>query len=138
MSGESYYLKAGQVAERLNIHRSHVYRLLEKGELPSVRIGRGTVRVPEAALDAYIETRMQGAPPEPRRADLTPLPGDLYELVEEAKAFEERTGHDPFQFVELWRRGKIPDNAENADLAISAIALRAAMIEAGAIPLKAG
>ncbi|HEY0318413.1 MAG TPA: hypothetical protein VGC49_08980 [Solirubrobacterales bacterium] len=103
-----------------------------------MRIGQGTVRAPEAALDAYIETRMQGAPPEPRRADLAPVPADLYALVEEAKAFEERTSHDPFQFVELWRRGKVPDNAENADRAITAIALRAAMIEAGAIPLGAG
>lgn len=137
MAEQSYYLKADEVAERLNIHRSHVYRLIESGELPSVRIGNRTVRVPEGALEAYVEAHMQGALPEPRRANLTSLPEDLYGLIEEADAFEERAGHDPLRFVEMWRQGNLPDDGENADLAITAIALRAAMIEVGAIPLGA-
>lgn len=136
-SKQSYYLKASEVAERLNVHRSHVYRLIEDGELPSVRISQGTIRVPEGALSAYIEARTHGGPPTPRRADLTSISSDRYELLETANAFEERSGHDPFEFVGLWRQGEIADTGENADRAIEALALRAALIEAGMVPLNA-
>jgi excisionase family DNA binding protein len=46
-------LKAGDVAKRLNISRTLAYKLIEKGELPSVKI-RSLVRVLESDLKDYI------------------------------------------------------------------------------------
>lgn len=45
-----------EVATRLNVHVSTVYRLIESGQLNSVRVGmgKGTVRVPEESLDSYL------------------------------------------------------------------------------------
>jgi excisionase family DNA binding protein len=134
MTDRGYYLKPKDVAERLSIDRSHVYRLIDKGELPSVRIGQGTVRVPAGALNAYIEARTRSGKLEPKRAEITQLPSDRQELLKVAEAFEGRSGHDPFDFVERWRKGEIPDTSENARLAIDAIALRATLIDAGMIP----
>lgn len=47
-------LRARDVAERLSISASAVYRLAETGELPCVRIG-GAVRFEQADVDRYIE-----------------------------------------------------------------------------------
>lgn len=46
-------LKAEQVAERLRISRALAYRLMQTGEIPTVRFSR-TVRVSEADLEAFI------------------------------------------------------------------------------------
>lgn len=50
-------LKVKQVAERLNVPKSTVYSLVDNGLLPCVRIGlgRGTIRVEERDLEAFIE-----------------------------------------------------------------------------------
>jgi excisionase family DNA binding protein len=132
-AAESYYLKATDVAKRLRVDKSHVYRLIESGELPSVRIGERTVRVPAGGLEAYLEARSQGGPVEPKREEITRIPQDRGELLDAAHQFEDRTGHDPYEFVAQWRQGQISDTAENADIAIEAITLRAALIEADAI-----
>ena len=47
-------LKPQEIAQRLNISRAMAYKLLNTGELPTVRIGR-IVRVREADLEAYIQ-----------------------------------------------------------------------------------
>jgi excisionase family DNA binding protein len=136
MDAKSYYLKPKVVAERLSLSDSQVYRLIEKGEIPSVRIGQGSVRVPAGALEAYIEARTTGKV-EPKRVSLNQLPSDREELAEIANAFEERAGHDPFDFVLKWRAGEIEDTAENARRAIDALALRASLIDAGMAPVTA-
>jgi excisionase family DNA binding protein len=38
----------------LAISRAHAYRLVQRGELPTVRLGRSR-RVARAALDAFVE-----------------------------------------------------------------------------------
>lgn len=44
-----------EVAEALRVHTSHVYRMLDSGELSSIKIGkRRLVRV--EAIDAFIES----------------------------------------------------------------------------------
>jgi excisionase family DNA binding protein len=48
-------LRPAQVAEALAISRTSTYRLLETGELPSVRFGGSTVRVRADALQRFIE-----------------------------------------------------------------------------------
>jgi excisionase family DNA binding protein len=47
-------LKPQDVAQRLKISRAMAYKLLTRGDLPSVKIGR-IVRVREADLEAYIQ-----------------------------------------------------------------------------------
>ena len=46
-------LTAGDVASRLNINRAKAYQLLQRGEIPCVRMGR-TTRVRPSDLEAYI------------------------------------------------------------------------------------
>ena len=50
----SRLLRPDDVARRLNISKSLAYRLLEQGQIPTVRFNR-TVRVRQADLDAFVE-----------------------------------------------------------------------------------
>ena len=50
-------LRPVEAAEAIGIGRSKVYELLASGDLPSIRIG-GSVRVPVAALQAWIERQL--------------------------------------------------------------------------------
>ena len=54
----SRLLNAQDIAETLSIGLSTVYLLLERGELPSIRIGR-SVRVRPEDLEEFIESRVQ-------------------------------------------------------------------------------
>jgi excisionase family DNA binding protein len=47
-------LRADQVATRLNISRALAYRLMQIGEIPTIRFHR-TVRVSETDLDHFIQ-----------------------------------------------------------------------------------
>ena len=60
-STEPLLLKAEEVAKLLRVGRSKVFAMLAAGELPVVRLGR-SVRVPRAALEGWIEERIQEAP----------------------------------------------------------------------------
>ena len=46
------------VVESLGLSRSEVYALIQRGEMPAVRIGR-SVRVPAAALARWVEERTE-------------------------------------------------------------------------------
>lgn len=46
-----------QVAERLNVNKSYVYRLSSEGRLPKVKLGPRTVRVLEDQLLEWIENK---------------------------------------------------------------------------------
>lgn len=48
-----------EAARRLSLGRATTYRLVQRGELPSVRIGRA-VRVPAQALEAWVVARTSG------------------------------------------------------------------------------
>jgi excisionase family DNA binding protein len=52
-------LTADEVAERLSIGLSTAYLLLQRGELPSVRIGR-SVRVRPEDLGRFVVARREG------------------------------------------------------------------------------
>ena len=54
----SRLLNAQDVAEELSIGLSTVYVLLERGELPSIRIGR-SVRVRSEDLKKFVESKVQ-------------------------------------------------------------------------------
>ncbi|MCV2394855.1 helix-turn-helix domain-containing protein [Actinotalea sp. M2MS4P-6] len=53
------YLTVAEVAEIMRVSKMTVYRLTKSGELPAVRVGR-SYRVPQDALDAYLERSMTG------------------------------------------------------------------------------
>jgi len=50
-------LTVSEVAERLRCPRAHVYRLIERGQLPAFRLGdgRGPIRIREDELEAWLE-----------------------------------------------------------------------------------
>jgi len=64
-----------EAARRLSLGRATAYRLVQTGELPSVRIGRA-VRVPAQALDTWVATRTSGGADvgTPHHRDLHPPP----------------------------------------------------------------
>lgn len=51
-------LKATEVAKILGISKTSAYRLMQTGEIPSVRIGQSIVRVRPADLQRYIEANL--------------------------------------------------------------------------------
>jgi excisionase family DNA binding protein len=53
---ERLALRPIETAEAMGLCRSQVYRMLQKGELPSIRIGR-SVRVPVDRLKEWIERK---------------------------------------------------------------------------------
>ena len=44
------YLTVAEVARKLNLSRSHIYRCIQSGTIPSIRLGRA-LRVPCRFLD---------------------------------------------------------------------------------------
>lgn len=48
-------LKPKEVAERLRIHESSVYRLVDDGKIGSYIINGGTIRISEEDLNEYLE-----------------------------------------------------------------------------------
>ena len=61
------------VAERLEVSISLVYRLVQSGKLRCTRhgVGRGVIRISEAQLADYLATVEHGAHPPPRDAPVT-------------------------------------------------------------------
>ena len=54
---EKLLLKPAEAAEVIGVSRSRAYELIGSGQIPSIRIG-GSVRVPVAALRAWIDERL--------------------------------------------------------------------------------
>jgi excisionase family DNA binding protein len=52
-------LRVVQVAERLNIARATVYRLIERGEITVVRPSLGTVRIDARELERFVAERTE-------------------------------------------------------------------------------
>jgi excisionase family DNA binding protein len=51
---EREYLAPKEVAHQLRVHVSAVYRAVERGQLPAVRLsGAGAIRIPRSALDPH-------------------------------------------------------------------------------------
>ena len=53
MNTEKLLISPQQAAERLSISRGHVYTLLARGEIESIRIGRAR-RIPIEALEVFV------------------------------------------------------------------------------------
>lgn len=58
-------LSVKEASQRLAVSRGCVYELIASGKLAHARIGcgRGTIRIPEAALAEYLETALQASSP---------------------------------------------------------------------------
>jgi len=57
---EEHYLKVDEVAERLNVSKMTVYRLIHSGGIECFKAGPRAFRIPARALNEYIENRTRG------------------------------------------------------------------------------
>ena len=57
-NGQPLLLTTGQASQVLQIGRSHLYKLLGRGEIKSIKIGRNR-RIPVMELERYIEQEME-------------------------------------------------------------------------------
>ena len=124
MDRDRHYLKVDDVAGRLNMTASAVYKLCKDGTIPSIRIGTKTVRIPAAALEAYLRS-LEG----PRTYAVDEAAeaggGNLDEaLMHRLESFHERTGMSPDEYITRWREGAIEDTPDTSRLAIEALGLR--------------
>ncbi|MGH7642844.1 MAG: helix-turn-helix domain-containing protein [Candidatus Dormibacteria bacterium] len=55
---EKLLLDVQEAASRLGCHRTFLYGMIQRGELPVVKLGRLT-RIPAAALDRYVRERWE-------------------------------------------------------------------------------
>lgn len=65
-NAEPLLLRMEEVAQALNIGRSHAYALVLAGTIPSIRLGRSR-RVPLAALERWIADQAAGSGTPDRR-----------------------------------------------------------------------
>lgn len=56
-NGQTLLLTTDQAGHALQIGRSHLYKLLRRGEIKSIKIGRNR-RIPVMELERYIEQEM--------------------------------------------------------------------------------
>lgn len=54
MSDLKLLLRPAEAADAIGVSRSRIYELIASGDVPSIRIGRGSVRVPIEELRAWI------------------------------------------------------------------------------------
>jgi excisionase family DNA binding protein len=60
MTGSDVYLGPRDVASMLGIDRRTVRRMIESGELVAYRLGPKLIRIPLAAVHAYLDERQIG------------------------------------------------------------------------------
>jgi excisionase family DNA binding protein len=109
-----HYIRVRDYARKFSLDESTVYKMIDRGEIKAIRIGKKTLRIPSSELKRYLD----------REPPVELEPANLDRRVE---AFHKEHGKDPGSFVEAWRRGEIEDTPENAELAIEALALRTAL-----------
>ncbi len=109
-----HYMRVRDYARRFSLDESTVYKMIERGEIKAIRIGKKTLRIPSSELERYLDR-------EPA-TDTEPAP-----LEEKVETFRKATGKGPDSYVDAWRGGEIEDTPENAEVAIEALALRTAL-----------
>jgi len=109
-----HYMRVRDYARKFSLDESTVYKMIERGEIKAIRIGKKTLRIPSSELERYLEREPAADP-------------DATALSERAAAFREQHGKDPSAFVDAWRSGEIEDTSDNAETALEALALRTAL-----------
>jgi excisionase family DNA binding protein len=56
------WLKVPQVAELLQLPRTRAYELIQRGELPAVRVGERSIRVHRGELERFLLEERRFAP----------------------------------------------------------------------------
>lgn len=121
---DQLFLKPSEVARRLNVDRSTVYRWMDDGTLPSVWVGPQSRRIPAGALEVYLQRRQHGGE-ERERSEIAELVRQVSSSPSQASSeFEHETGMSPEKFSDRWRQSDIEDTAENTRLALRALALK--------------
>ena len=113
------YITVSEAAQTMGLDESTVYKMCRNKQLPSVRIGPKSVRIPRLAFERHLAHIEGEWSPDPDTA-----PEDEPTLEPLLAAFELSTGRTPEQWADAWRAGEIKDTQENARIAISALALR--------------
>lgn len=109
-----HYMRVRDYARRFSLDESTVCKMIERGEIKAIRIGKKTLRIPSSELERYLE-REPATDTEPAAPE------------ERVEAFRKANGKEPDSLVEAWRSGEIEDTPENAEVAIEALALRTAL-----------
>jgi excisionase family DNA binding protein len=109
-----HYMRVRDYARRFSLDESTVYKMIERGEIKAIRIGKKTLRIPSSELERYLD----------REPAADPGAAPLEERVE---AFRKANGKDPGSFVDAWRSSEIEDTPQNAEVALEALALRTAL-----------
>lgn len=109
-----HYMRVRDYARRFSLDESTVYKMIERGEIKAIRIGKKTLRIPSSELERYLER-------EPAAES------EAASLEEKVEAFRKANSKDPDSYVDAWRRGEIVDTPENAEVALEALALRTAL-----------
>ncbi len=60
-TAEQALLTVPEVAAQLGMNPRHVYRLIDEGRLPAVRLSERRLRVPRAALEAWLQVQTNRA-----------------------------------------------------------------------------
>src|SRR4051794_33919764 len=96
---ESQYLKASEVAVRLSMDISTVYKMCVEKVIPSIKVGPKAVRIPRAAFEAYLARQENGYGSRPllEEARQTTVDREPIEVVErQNQSFRERTGFSAY------------------------------------------
>jgi excisionase family DNA binding protein len=80
-------------ARKFSLDESTVYKMIERGEIKAIRIGKKTLRIPSSELERDLDR-------EPT-VDL-----EAASLEEKVEIFRKANGKDPDSYVDAWRRGK--------------------------------
>jgi len=110
----NHYMRVRDYARRFSLDESTVYKMIERGEIKAIRIGKKTLRIPSSELERYLDREPTGKP-------------EALALEERVEAFRKANRRDPDSFVDAWRSSEIEDTPENAEIALEALALRTAL-----------
>lgn len=58
--GRKLLLTVDEAARRLSLGRSHLYELVMRGDIDTIKLGRSR-RIPAAALDRFVSERLEAA-----------------------------------------------------------------------------
>lgn len=109
-----HYMRVRDYARKFSLDESTVYKMIERGEIKAIRIGKKTLRIPSSELERYLEREPAGG-------------SEAASLGARVDAFRKANGKEPDSFVDAWRSGEIEDTPENAEVALEALALRTAL-----------
>lgn len=62
------FFTVAEVADTMRVSRMTIYRMVHSGELPAVRVGKNSYRVPRSALDQLFTMGIQESESESLRA----------------------------------------------------------------------